>query len=246
MKIGSQIVSLIFAIFVTSLAHGGFSSDSDYKSYHKYKHNFQYEIEGEIEVKPNAAHLPVTVKTTDKSYTSALGQSQKVLDALTKELKQMDESSFSISPTDFFKPKQYSKKIDISFFKKDDDKVISNLNLYITIAFSDDDSFWEKAKRIATAMDFLQSFSKKYDSNDDIIIFQEPIFYDVQNKEDYREQIIRSIYVKAKKVADIIGTSEQKKVTIKEAQFDQHIKEDIPDFSKALLSIKAYIAFSFE
>ncbi|MBU2714188.1 SIMPL domain-containing protein, partial [Zooshikella harenae] len=211
-----------------------------------YKHNFQYDIEGEIEVKPDVAYLPVTIQTMDKSYTTALSQSKTVLDKLFEELNALNEPSFSISPADFFKPKKYAKKIDITFFDKREEDVNSNLNVYLIIDFAEKDSFWLKAKKIAVALDFMQGFSKNYESDDNITVTGKDIYYEVNNKEQYREKIVKIIYIKAKKVAELIGSSEKKKIAIKEAKFDQHIKEDIPDFNKARLSIGASIIFAFE
>ncbi|MGI0117485.1 SIMPL domain-containing protein [Zooshikella sp. RANM57] len=246
MNYASQFFLISFTFFVASFAYGGFSSSKGYNTYDMYKHNFQYKIEGEIEVKPDVAYLPVTIKTTDKSYTTALSQSKTVLDKLVEELNALNEPSFSISSTDFFKPKKYAKKIDISFFNKSEDVVNSNLNVYLAIDFTDSDTFWVKAEKIAIALDFVQKFSKKYDAYDNIIVASKDIYYEVKDKEQYREKIVKRVYEKAKKVAELIGLSEKKKIAIKEAKFDQHIKEDIPDFIKARLSIGASIVFTFE
>ena len=239
-------IVLLILIIGSTYSYAGLESGSEYDSSIKYKHAFRYEMKGELEVKPNRAHFPVTVRTEASSYSVALNISQTVLNDLTKSLKDINEPSFSISPTDFFKPLDYSKKIDISMFKNDDKTFTSNLNLFLTVNFAEEDDFWTRAGKIARALDFLEKFSKKFDKNDKISVHKEPEFYEIHNKENYREDIVNSIYAKAKKVADVIALKEGKKAVIKEVKFDQYIKEDISNFNRALLTIDANMEFVFE
>ncbi len=172
MKIFKPASAFLILIIFSTNSYAGLKSDG-YDSSFKYKHIFKYEINGEIEIKPNRAHFPITIQTEATSYSEALNKSKTALNDLKKSLVKANKPSFKISPSDFFKPREYSKKINLSFFEKDENVSKSKLNLYFSIEFAETDDFWARANKVADALDFLAKFSSKYKKKEDTYIFNQ-------------------------------------------------------------------------
>jgi len=136
--------------------------------------------------------------------------------------------------------------LKVTFFGKDKDEASTNLTLCLTVKFEDKNDFWDRADSVAQALDFLDDFMKAHDRKENIALSREAMFYEVDNKEQFREEIVQIIYSKAKKVADVTDQNEGREPKVREVKFDQNIREDILNFNKALLSIDATMEFSFE
>ncbi len=210
-------------------------------------HKLKYEINGEIEVKPDRAHFPLIVSARGETYQASLRNATRVLEQLKDALQQENKSHFIISPADFFESdKSLKRMLKVTFFGKDKDEASTNLTLCLTVKFEDKNDFWDRADSVAQALDFLDDFMKAHDRKENIALSREAMFYEVDNKEQFREEIVQIIYSKAKKVADVIGQNEGREPKVREVKFDQNIREDILNFNKALLSIDATMEFSFE
>ncbi len=94
-------------------------------------------------------------------------------------------------------------------------------------------------------MDFLNKHSVRYKQIDDVSFTYGDVIYHIDNVEQYREQIVNAIYQKAKKAADIVAKQEKKKPVIREVRYNQEIKQDILNLTKASLSLSAVIEFEF-
>jgi hypothetical protein len=73
-------------------------------SYRSESYKFTYEVEGEIEVKPYTAVLPIVITVRARSYSDSLKQARQLLDGINKDAKALGSDVFSSTPSDFFKP----------------------------------------------------------------------------------------------------------------------------------------------
>ena len=239
-----KTILLCFTAFIGLFVTSSFAG-LDY--YEKQIHKFKYEVEGEIIVKPNRAVIPVIIDTYDINFEKSLIKAHEILSSTEAELKKWDSKYFSLTPADFFKPASRGKKIlDVSFFGGEKDRKKTKLILYININFSDDQDFWTRAKLLAKAHDYLSTLKTRYKSKDDSSIHIGELFYEIIDAENYRAQIIETIYQKAKVTSSIIERKEKIILEIKHITFDQHIKKDIINFNSASLTINANIQFGKE
>ncbi len=237
-----KIFTFLFCLFVfNSVCFAGWSS------YERGSYKFTYDIEGEIEVKPDTAVIPLMITVNSKSYSNALKKIKTTVKKVQKDVKALDEKVFSISPSDFYKPQEYGKKlIDVSFFGNGKDSLNAKLVFNIYIAFKDEHTFWKRAEFIAHANDFVLSLSEKFQKNDNISIASNKIYYEISNTEQYRSDIIKSIYSKAQDMANLVAKAESVKLRVDEVKFDQHIKMEVINFSRTCLNINAQINFTFD
>ncbi len=197
-------------------------------SYEGDSYKFTYEIEGEIEVKPDTAVLPLIITVNSKSYSNALKKIKITVEKVQKDVNALNEKVFSMSPSDFYKPREYGKKlIDVSFFGNGKNSLNAKLVFNIYIAFKDEHNFWKRAEFIAQANDFVLSLSKKFEKKDNISIASNKIYYEISNTEQYRSDIIKSIYSKAQDMANLVAKAEGVKLRVDEVKFDQHIKMEV-------------------
>lgn len=237
-----KIITLISFLFIlNSVCFAGWSS------YEGESYKFTYDVEGEIEVKPDTAVLPLIITVNSKSYSESLKKVRTMIDGIQKDVTALNEKVFSISPSDFYKPEEYGKdSFDVSFFGGKDDSLHAKLVFNIYIAFNKEHDFWKRAEFIAKANDYASSLSKKFDKNDQISIEIEKIYYEISNIEQYRSEIIKSIYTKAQSMAKIVAQAEKVELRVDEVKFDQHIKTEVINFNRASLSINAQINFTFD
>jgi len=239
-----KTIILCITVFMGLVATSSFAGLGYYE---KKIHKFQYEVEGEIIVKPNRAVIPVIINTSDISFEKSLIKARKILFSTAAGLKKLDSKNFSLSPADFFKPINKGKKIlDVSFFGGEKNLKKTKLILYVNINFNDDHDFWARAELLSKAHDYLSKLKKNNNSKDDSSIYIEETFYEISDAEKYRAQIIESIYQKAKVTASIIENKEKIALEIKHITFDQHINKDIVNFNSASLTINANIEFGKE
>jgi hypothetical protein len=216
-------------------------------SYSREPYKFTYEVEGEIEVKPDTAVLPLTITVSSKSYSESLKKVKTILDGIGKDVNAIDEKVYSTSPSDFFRSQENGRKIlDVSFFGGGDDASSAALVFNIFMAFDDGHDFWQRAEFIAKANDYVSSLSKKYEKNDAISVSPEKIYYEISDVERYRADIIKSIYSKAQAMAKIVADAEGVKLRVDEVKFDQRINKEFINFSRASLGINAQIDFTFD
>jgi hypothetical protein len=237
----SIYLTFTFLFWACSVCYAGYGS-SEGSSYHK----FQYDIKGEIEIKPDYALFPFIVTVESKDFKSSLMKAKKIISEVEKKLKTLGKPNLSISSADFFEPHEYKKRIYSSFFGEQKGKAKAQISSYFAIKFSEEDKFWDRAQYIASALDFLKGCKIKFEGADKIKFTYEEAVYHIENAEEYREKIVKSIYSKAKKAANIIAKQENKKPIIKEIKFDQMIIQEILNFNKASLSLDATIEFGFE
>jgi hypothetical protein len=170
---GSTMKTFITASFVIFLllifipvGYAGWESSYGSKTY-----KFTYEVEGEIEVEPDTAVLPLMITVSAKSYSDALNQAKKLLNGFNQEIKALGSDVFSATPTDFFKPQRGGRKsLDLSFFRSGDDKSQAMLVFNVYAAFKSNHDFWERAAFMAQANDFIASIENRYKKNEKIII----------------------------------------------------------------------------
>lgn len=234
--------TILFCLFIfNSVCFAGWGS------YEKDSYKFTYDIEGEIEVKPDTAVLPLIITVNSKSYSESLKKIKTLIKSVQKDVKTLNEKVFSMSPSDFYKPNEYGRKLmDVSFFGNDKDSLNTKLVTNIYITFKDEYNFWKRAEFIAQANDFALSLSKKFDKNDKISISSKKIYYEISDTEQYRSDIIKSIYSKAQNMATVVAKAEGVKLRVDEVKFDQHIKMDVINFNRACLNINAQINFTFD
>ena len=72
------------------------------------------------------------------------------------------------------------------------------------------------------------------------------MYYEISNSEQYRSDIIKSIYTKAQSMAKIVAQAEKVELRVDEVKFDQNIKTEVINFNRASLSINAQINFTFD
>lgn len=216
-------------------------------SYRSESYKFTYEVEGEIEVKPDTAVLPLVIKVRAKSYSDSLKQARQLLDDINKDVKALGSDVFSLTPSDFFKPQGGGRKLlDVSFFGGGDDEPQAMLVFNIYVAFKDDHNFWKRAEFMAKGNDFVASLEKKYEKNDKITVSPKKTYYEISEIERYRGDIIKSIYSKAHEMAAIVAEAEGVKLRVDKVTFDQRINKEVINFSRASLSINARIEFTFD
>lgn len=216
-------------------------------SYDKASHRLKYEVKGEMDVRPDKAVFPIVISIKDRSYAESLAQARNIISEIETALKKHDGKIFSLSSLDFYKPDDRMRKsIDLSFFGRNDDMSKTKLVSYLSVSFNDEHAFWDRSKYVAQALDFVKGFSRKYKEDDNKSIFLEEVFYEINNVEQYRESIVKSVYKKARLMADIIAKQEKLKPKIKYVSFEQHIREDVINFSKANLTINAELEYTFE
>ncbi len=240
MKLISGIL-LLFSITLTQQCFAGL----DYNE--KNSHRFKYAVKGEINIKPDRAVFPVTVTVNSKSYVKSFEDASKLIAGFKLEIKKLNNKIFSISPSNFFKKRKYKKKFNVSFFGDDDENIAkTRLIAFLIIKFEPNHNFQQRAQFIAESLDFINKFKTQHKNNKKVTIYQEDSFYEINNVERFREEIVSSVYNKAKNMAQIIGKHENITPTIKEVYFDQYINEDIINFNNASLSINAKIEYTFK
>ncbi|MCP4695080.1 MAG: hypothetical protein GY859_44040 [Desulfobacterales bacterium] len=163
---------------------------------------------------------------------------------LEKDVGRLDPTRFTITPANFDKSYEYSK-FSISFFGNDKTLSKTNLEFFLRIHFSDEHTFWERAKWIAEALDVLQRYGDEFKEDKMVEFHHGEMRLRVENKERYREQIVNTLYVKARRVADAIAAHENTTPAIKEMSCTQSIREEILNIHKASLSLDATILFEF-
>lgn len=216
-------------------------------SYDKAPHRLKYEVKGEVDVSPDKAVFPIVITIKAPSYAESLVQAKNIISDIESALEKHDSKIFSLSSLDFFKPDDRMRKsIDLSFFGRNDDVSKTKLVSYLSVSFNPEHAFWDRSKYVAEALDFVKGFSKKYMEDDNKSIYLEDVFYEINNVEQYRELIVESVYKKARLMADIIAKQEKLKPKIKYVSFEQRIREDVINFSKANLTINAEIDYMFE
>ncbi len=241
MKTVRVIAMAVFLVFISSpaLAGLGYSREKTI--------NFDYKVVGEIEIKPDKAVFPITITTNGKSYIDSLGAIRDIINEMTKELKKLDHTIFTSSPSDFFKPYDKGRKfLDVSFFSGERSRARSKLVFNIYVNFTRNHSFWQRAEFLAAAHDFIARFVIKYEKDEYATVSMEDVYYEIVNVEQYRDEIIRSIYKKAKIMADIISKEEKVKLEVRQVMFDQRIDKEILNFNRASLTINANLDFGYE
>ncbi len=96
----ATFLAIFFFLFLTtstSFAGWGYSGKRDLK--------FNYKVEGEIEIKPDKAIFPIIITTHGNSYIDSLNTTRNITNEITDELKKLDNTIFTSSPSDFFKPR---------------------------------------------------------------------------------------------------------------------------------------------
>ncbi|GBC61821.1 hypothetical protein DENIS_2783 [Desulfonema ishimotonii] len=215
--------------------------------YEEKVHKFNYTVEGEIEIKPDKAVFPIILTIQGNSYADSLKNTQRITHQIISELKQLDNTVFTASPSDFFKQRDRGKTLlDVSFWRNDENKPESKLIFNIYVNFKTDHTFWQRAEFLAEAHDFIDRFIKRYKEDETVSVYPEETYYEIDRIEQYREEIIRSIYEKAKTMADIIASEEKVNLDIRQVTFGQHIVKEILNFNRASLTINADIEFAFD
>lgn len=224
------------------ISYAGWESSYQSKSY-----KFTYEVEGEIEVEPDTAVLPLMITVSAKSYLDALNQAKKLLDGFNQEIKVLGSDVFSATPLDFFKPHSGGRKsIDISFFSSGDDASQAILVFNVYVAFKSHHDFWVRAAFMAQANDFIASIENRYKKNDKILISPKKTYYEISEIEKYRGAIIKTVYAKAHQMAQIVAEAEGVDLRVDKVTFDQRIQKEVINFNRASLSINAKIDFTFD
>lgn len=227
-------VFIFFFIFADSV-NAGYGSG-------RYYNNFKYKVDGEIAVKPDIASYPVIVTIDSRSYKRSLSSAKRIISGISKDLKKLGKNEYSISTTNFFRSKKYSK-IKVTFFGGNKEKRRTKMIFNINVNFKDTHDFWKRAALIAEILDFIKSAQRRY-SNDTIKISQGERYFHINNVEKFRKDIISSIYKKAKTTASVIETNEKRKLKIVHITFGQNIKKSFLGFDKATLSLDANIEFA--
>lgn len=210
-------------------------------------HKFTYEVEGEIEVKPDVAVVPLIISVNSKSYSESLGQARQLLDGIKKGVAELGSSVFSATPSDFFKPQGGGRKLlDVSFFGGGDEQLQAALVFNIYVTFKPEHDFWQRAEFMAKANDFVVDLEKKHKKSDKIVISPREIYYEIHDVEKYRLEIVKSIYSKAHQMSSIVAEAEGVNLRVDEVTFDQRINKEVINFSRASLRINSRIEFSFE
>lgn len=220
------------------LAWAGLSS-SDYDS-----QTLKHEVEGELEVKPDRALYPLRITVDTRSYDNSLNKIESLHKTLETQVKALGES-FNVSPAAFYKPGTYRKKSKLSFFSSDSASTSIRFVSYINVNFKQEHDFWTRARLIAKALDFIESFRKKNKSKT-VSINHDDVVYEIDFIEQYRKKLIESIYKKAKNTAEIVAKQENASLQIKYVSFAQHIKKQSVSFNQTILTIPAVIEYSFK
>lgn len=234
------IVLVNICFVLCNSAQAGLSySDSE-------SHKFRYDVKGEITVRPDRAVFPVMITAKSKSYQQSLQLANQLLLDFKEDSKKLDNGVFSITSENFYRNNKRSK-INLSFFGDgDDNRAATKLVAFLVVDFKDKHDFDARAKYIAEALDFIDGFSAKSRAADHVSVVVEDSFYEISDVEQYREQIVSSVYNKAKLMAGIIAKNEKMTPGIREVFFDQYIGEDIINFNKASLFINAKIEYGFK
>ena len=243
MKLKNFILLIVFGWICLPVSYGFAGYDRTYDS-----RQFQYEITGEIQVKPDFALFPVTIATDAKTFDGSLKKAKDVFTGIETDLKQVDPTHFSLSPFDFERSPEQHKMLDahISFFKREENTSKTQLYFYLRVQFTHDHSFWERAQLLATALDFLTKQIAGFEKDKTLDVHYGEVSLHVEQKEQYREQIIYSMYAKAKKFAEVVAAHEQVIPVIKEIRAGQTIRQEILNINNASLSLDADIIFQFE
>ncbi|NOY74951.1 MAG: hypothetical protein GXP32_04065 [Kiritimatiellaeota bacterium] len=208
---------------------------------------FNYDVIGEVVVKPTCALFPITLAAKSDSFASAVGKSKVVLIDLKKRLSGLGKSNFSISPTDCVRKKEYRKFIPVSFWGgRKKEKVSVRLKLVLRVSFAEKDDFWTRAGFVAAALDFLKARRVEFKDNGDFDFSYGSVSYFVEDVEKHRERIVESIYSKAKTAADILAKSSKTKSVLRSVRVDQNITQRVENLDKAWLSLGAVIKFEFK
>lgn len=241
MKVIAGILSLLLLATSQHLHAGYSSSESKY-------YKFRYDVRGEIEVRPDRAVFPLIIKARAVSYERSLNAANQVVNQLDTEARKLDADKFSVDTNDYARETRRRSKINLSFFGNDSDdkkRATSRVVSYLVLYFSDADDFSRRATLVAKALDFINAFNSSYEDNRFISISSDEVFYEISDVEQYREQVVSSVYQKARNMAAVIGKQEKLKPVIKDVHFDQHITEEILSFNKAALSVGAKIEYRF-
>ncbi|MCP4347592.1 MAG: hypothetical protein GY795_18970 [Desulfobacterales bacterium] len=233
--------SVTLFLMISSVGYAGWDS-----SYQSESYKFTYEVEGEIEIKPDAAVLPLIITVRSVSYSESLKKLRQLLEGFSKNVKTLGEDVFSSTPSDFFKSQDSGRKLNVSFFGGNNDKYRAKLVFNIYVTFKDEHNFWQRAEFMAKANDFVASSEKKFEKNDKISVSSENIYYEISDMERYRGDIIKSVYSKAQEMAKIVAEAEGVKLRVDEVAFDQRINKEVINFSRASLGINARIKFTFD
>jgi len=233
---------ILLLLILIPFSYAGWESSYGSKSY-----KFTYEVEGEIEVEPDTAVLPLMITVRAKSYSDALNQAKKLLNGFNQEIKSLGSNVFSATPSDFFKPQRGGRKsLDLSFFSSGEDESQAMLVFNVYVAFKSNHDFWERAAFMAQANDFIASIENRYKKNDKIKISPNKTYYEISDIEKYRGAIIKTIYAKAHQMAQIVAEAEGADLKVNKVAFDQRIQKEVINFSRASLSINAKIDFTFD
>jgi len=234
--------AFLLLVVLSTAGHAGFSSGNRNAFY-----KFSYEVQGEIEVKPDTAVLPLVITVRAKSNTDALNQAKQLLTAVTQEVKALGSEVFSSSPSDFFKPQNGNRKmVEVSFFKANEEETQAKMVFNIYVTFKEEHDFWQRAGFMAKANDFVAALEKKYQKNERINASSQDTYYEISDIERYRGEIIRSIYAKAHNMAEIVAKAEGTTLKVDQVTFDQRIKSEVINFNRESLSLDARIGFVFD
>ncbi len=234
-------VALVCWLIPVQSAHCGLGS---YKS--RTPQTLRYDVSGEAMVKPDCALFPISLSAEAKSYQAGMTQAKGIFDELRKALKGQCGDKAAFYPASLDESRSYEKKrISVSFFKSEEKNVSVRFEFILKLGFDAEAGFWERAAAIAKALDFLNERVENSEAEPSIRLRYGEMRLEVEKREQYREAIVRAIYAKAKKVADVIAEQEKRQPVIQEIHFSQAIRQDILNLHQAALSLEADIAFGF-
>ena len=205
----------------------------------------QYDVTGILEVKPDSALFPVTLTAQGNNYVAALQRAQEIYRALEVAAQQTPGERLSVTPGNFDETREYEKVSSLSFFGDEQNMIKTNMQFFLHITFTAQDDFWARAQFIAAALDLLNAQVKAFQAEHTVELRYGEMLLRVSNPEQYREQLMTTLYTRAKAMAQVVAAGERTTPVIKEITCAQTIEQHFLNIHQASLALTANIVFGF-